>query len=661
MNRLLRAIAAFRAALREEVPPPSAEGAGGSSMGGWPPEARRETPKANPAYIAISLVVSALLITAVGGGLLWHFQRQQEQQARAAYAAAIERLWTENSLILDDSKKFLLDQPDLEEGEKRLKSHAQFFRATKQVLYSPDKETPLVLPSEKAEDLSKLKDLLDAWSALHAAPWKKLQAEADRATAESLYAAAHEWEQARHATWKQLRTFLDLQNLPLPPGTVVQPLKNIAKEALRRTEPDRYTCMQWSDLFDLMERQNSLMDPEARLWLRLWLDLGGPAYPAALEKIFADSSLPVWLRARALAVKTQKDKDGTDLQAEQNKETVPARPPEPPKPGVVFEDADAFPPTHDIHVLLFKFGEDLSGKIAGLNVAPDMQLLAGDAWDASPAPEGRTVIEKGRMNPMMPIRMGDKETLVFGASVVAQPNEFVRFSIVGTLRSIPDHYRMSDHGLRLVGRSNDGRQVLFDLRLIPARTVVTRPVFTQEIPATADNASSPTLRMPPGFIPRLHLLGMGDVVYCLRLDGTASEQRIFDLKLTADSSFEVVSPDAKSGLLGNLAQVRSKIAELEAGLQKDAADIAALATSKLSQAEKDARVGAYFNTQLQKENQLQSLRAQLQSLEGRQSPHFDLMPGHYTLLLDQPSGKYELCKLNVSPAAKPSTSKPSPL
>ena len=658
MKRLLRAIAAFRAALQEEVPASSMKDADVSSMGSLPPETRKGAAKANQSYIGISLAVAVLLIAGVSGGLLWHFnQQQQENQARNAYETAIAKLWKENGLLLlDDTRKFLQDQPVLNEGNKLLNSHEEFFRSMKQVLNHPGTPSPS-LATDNKDDLKKLKELLDEWSKLHQNLWEKLQSEKDTATVSSLYEAFRKWENLRNATWKKLSDFIDLKATPPLSDELLQPLKTIAKAALSREEPARDTRTTWADLFELLERHKSPMDAEAQGWLKLWKDLEGPTRWIVAEKSYADSALPAWLREKAVRVK-QQQQNNLDKMVDQGKKPSPDQTKEPQKPQIAMEDADAIPAKHDIHILLLNSGEDATSKITGLKVAADMQFYVGAAWDMHPNPDAKTEPKDGELKHWMSVSIDGKDEINFGSSRFAKLEEMIRISSTGTLLSLPEQYRNAANGLRLVARSKDTVHVLFDLRLIPIRSVVSKPIFAKEIRATVDNSSTGTLLLPAGFLPRLHLLGQTHMIYSLRLDGTAAKQKFFELKPPVDSSFEMLPPVGKTSLGHNLQDLRRQIAELEAGIVKDEADLVALENSKLFPREMDHSRENYKKCRSDKVTKLQALTAQLQSLEVQKPVKFDLMPDQYTLLVELPNNKIELCKLNVTPASKSSTSKP---
>ena len=322
------------------------------------------------------------------------------------------------------------------------------------------------------------------------------------------------------------------------------------------------------------------------------------------------------------------------------------------------EDADALSAKNDIIICLLNSGEDPTSKVTGLKVAADMQLYVGAAADAHPKPDGKTEPKDGELKPWMSVSIDGKDEINFGLSRFAKLEEMIRISSTGSLLALPEQFRNAANGLRLVARSKDTVHVLFDLRWLPISSVATKPIFAKEIPASVDNSSAATLLLPAGFLPRLRLLGQTNNSYTLRLDGTAAKQKFYELKPTVDSSFEVLPPVERTTFGPNPQELRRQIAELEAVIQKYDADLAALESSKLSAREKDIRRERYTKGRADKELRLQALTAQLQSLEALKPVKFDLMPDHYTLMLELPNNKIEICKLNVTPASKSSTSKP---
>ena len=440
------------------------------TMGGWSPETRQRTPKGSRSYIGVSLAIAALLIAGVSGGLLWHFnQQQQANQVRNAYETAIAKLWKDNGiLLLDETRKFLQDQPALNDGNTLLKSHEEFFRSMKQVLNQPDKQTPLTQLTENKDDLTSFKKLLEEWAVLHKTPWASLQNEKDTATAASIDESFRKWERSRKATWEKLKRFLSLNAPPLLSDELLQPLKDVAKEALKNKEPERGSRESWKELFTLPD-QKGQMDTQVQRWLTLWGDIDANSITIAQEAS-DDNSLPVWLREKALRVKQQ---NNPDKMVDPGKNPSPYPTKEPPKPKIAMEDADAIPAKHDIHICRFKSPEDKSpgdpiSMVTGLKVDADMQLYVGAAADVHPNPDGKTAPKDGEVKKWVTVKLDGKSDIIFGPTITSQQN--FQFSIEGKLIAVPESLRNSPAGIRLVARSKDGTNVLFDLRILPSKS-----------------------------------------------------------------------------------------------------------------------------------------------------------------------------------------------
>ncbi len=318
------------------------------------------------------------------------------------------------------------------------------------------------------------------------------------------------------------------------------------------------------------------------------------------------------------------------------------------KKTVAIEDADSMNAKNPIYIHLLQPSEDLAGQLTRMPVEADMQLYVGGAWDMHPVPDARAEDKDVQLNKWSPTSLDSKREIKFGPKLIAQLTEMILFSDEGKLISIPEESRQSPNGVRMVARSKEGTRVLFDLRLIPINKV-SKPIFTQVIESSVDNTAAVTLRLPEGFLKRLHVAGQTSG-YSLRLDGAASEQKIYDLKLTGDSTFTVLPPQAKMTPGNNSAQIKQQISELEAGIRKDEADLAKNEGSNSPARIKNENKANYEKAKTEKTIKIQALQAQLQSMEGAPTPmHFNIAPGVYTLLLGQPN-MIELCKLNVVPA-----------
>ncbi len=169
-----------------------------SPMGAWSPEPRRKAAKSNKSFIGISLIIAAVMIVVVVGGLL----RQNNLQvlARADYEQEISKTWKNHQLVLTETRKLLEEQPDIVEGTALLKSHEDFFRSMQQILKQPGAPTELPFPAHAKDDLRDLKKLLEEWAELHVSPWAKLQSSQTTVTALDILEAYRKWQDSRTAT-----------------------------------------------------------------------------------------------------------------------------------------------------------------------------------------------------------------------------------------------------------------------------------------------------------------------------------------------------------------------------------------------------------------------------------------------------------------------------
>jgi hypothetical protein len=625
-----------------------------SPMGAWSPEPRRKAAKSNKSFIGISLIIAAVMVVVVVGALLR--QNNLQKQARADYEQKIAATWKNHQLVLNDTRKLLEEQPDIEEGTALLKSHEDFFRSMKRMLKQPGTSIELPLPAHTEDDLKDLKKLLEEWAELHVKPWTKLQSGQATVTALDILESYRKWQDSRNATWKQLTHSLSLQDIPLPGEELVQSLKDAAREVLRHAEPARDTRAQWEEVFKLPgDPQNSTV-LEVQQWLKLWaaLDDAGPQSHATAQTAASNNSLPKWLRVKAAGLKQRPDKRNEPKMALKTDEP---RTQVAPKPVVMIDDADAVSATNHIYLCLLQPNEDPAGKITGLKVSDDMQLFVGNAWASHPPPDGKTESKEGELKKWLGVSSDDKDKFKFFPTLLANVALKIAFSNDGVLTAFPEELRKSPNGIRIVARSRDGLHVLFDLRLIPVSSAFSRPILTQVIETTVINAATVTLNLPPDFLSRLQFVGQKDPVYALRHDGPADQKKFFNLKSTGDSSFQVIPPVIQNGSALSKQEIKKKLEELDASIAKDDEYLAKNESSKEPAKIKAENKNRYEQSKAKKEQERQEWQTKLQNLEGNAPPHFDLMPGNFILALEQPN-KIELCKLKVVLPSGHSSSKP---
>ena len=622
-----------------------------ATMGGWSPERPQRAAKGSRNYIGISLAIAALLIVGVSGGLLWHFnQQQQALQSRNAYETAIDRLWKENGiLLLDDTRRFLQEQPVLNEGNTLLKSHEEFFRSMKQVLNRPGTTSP-PLPLDNKDDLKKLKELLDEWSKVNQDPWENLQSEKATATVSSLYKVSRTWENARNAIWTKLKGVIELKATAPSSDELLQPLKDIAKATLKREEPARDTRAIWVDLFDLLERHKSPMDAEALSWLKLWIDLDGLSQLAVAEKNFDDNTLPAWLREKAKQVKQQ---NNSGKMVDPGKKPGPDPTKEPPKPQVAVEDADALTAKNDILICLLNADDDPTRKVTGLKVAADMQLYVGAATDAHPKPDGKTEPKDGELKKWVAVKLDGKSDIIFGPTITSQQN--FQFSIEGKLIAVPESLRNSPAGIRLVARSKDGTNVLFDLRILPSKS---SPALLLPFVLKTALVISPEFVESPELGQLLNHLRFIDRTTQYKLRPPLNLEEPWDISLqkeqcilSAKHSMPITNNQEATILKARVQSIKDGIKSLQ-GLK---------AGLNVKQSDYGSRVNKYDRDIAAKEIDLAEAESKLAELEKpKELPKPKPPIGDCTLFaIPAPGIVIDICKVQILPSAKqPANPKP---
>lgn len=480
-----------------------------SPMGTWSPEPRRKAAKSNRSFIGISLIIAAVMTVVVVGALLR--QNNLQEQARAEYEQKIAATWKNHQLVLNDTRKLLEEQPDIEEGTSLLKSHEDFFRSMNQVLNQPATFTELPLPAHSEDDLKDLKKLLEVWAELHLKPWTKLPSGQTTVTALDILEAYRKWQDSRNATWKQLSHSLSLKEIPPPGEELVQSLKDTAREVLRQSEPARDTRTQWEEVFKLPGDPKNSTVLEVQQWLKLWaaVDDAATQSRASAQIAASNNSLPEWLRAKAAGLKQRPDNKNEPKMAVKTDEP---RTQLAPQPVVLIEDADAISAKNPIYLCLLKPDEDPAGKIAGLKVSDDMQLFVGGAWELHPPPDGKTEPKDGELKKWPSVSLEGDEQLKFGISLFAKLNEMIVFSKDGKLTAIPEELGKSPEGVRIVARSKEGTKVLFDLRIFKSsagQSALLPFVLKATLVESPEMVESPELsallNRLPGFAPAFQL------------------------------------------------------------------------------------------------------------------------------------------------------------
>jgi hypothetical protein len=623
-----------------------------SPMGGWSPEPRRKAAKSPKSFIGISLIIAAVMIIVVVGALLR--QNNLQAQARADYEQKISQTWKNYRLYLNDTRKLLEDQPDIEEGAALLKSHDDFFRSMQQMLKQPGETIELSLPAHAEEDLKDLKKLLDEWVELHVSPWEKLQSGKATVTAPVILETYRQWQDSRTAKWKQLNDYLISKDIPPPDDAVVQSLKATAKEVLRHAEPARDTRTNWEEVFKLPGDSKNSSAAEALQWLQLWAELDDAdanSYATA-QTAASNGSLPEWLRKKAEGMKQRPDKKNEPKMAGK---TDKPRTQVAQKPVVIIEDADAVSATNPIYLYLLQSTEDSVARIAGLQVSPDMRLFVGTAWERHPTPDGKTETKNGELKKWLSVSPDDSEELKFGPSLFAKLNEMILFSKDGRLTAIPEELRKSPDGVRIIVRNKEGSKVLFDLRIFKptaSQSALLPFVLKASLVESPERVESPELGALLSRFPSIH----GTFQFKLRSPLNLGEP--WDLTqqdgkwiLSQKQPTSVQNAQAIKLLVNLIQALLDGIKSLENHkelLLKNQSG------SEAKQSGSEAKIKQYDDGIASKQSELAEAKAKLAALKQPKELSKPILPsGEFTLYASPKAGtEIDICKVQMVPPAK---------
>lgn len=622
-----------------------------SPMGAWSPEPRRKAAKSNKSFIGISLIIAAVMIVVVVGALLR--QNNLQEQARVDYEQKIASTWKNHQLVLNDTRKLLEEQPDIEEGTALLKSHEDFFRSMKQMLKQPGTSIELPLPAHTEDDLKDLKKLLEAWAELHVSPWAKLQSGQATVTAVDILESYRKWQDSRTATWKQLTHSLSLKDIPPPSEELVQSLKDAAKEVLRHAEPARDTRTQWEEVFKLPGDPKNSTVLEVQQWLKIWaaLDDAGPQFHATAQTAASNNSLPEWLRDKAAGLKQRPDNKNEPKMAVKTDEP---RTQVAPKPVVLIEDADAVSATNQIYLCLLLPNEDPAGKIAGLKISDDMQLFVGNAWASHPPPDGKTEPKEGELKKWLPVSLEGDEELKFGTSLFAKLNEMIVFSKDGKLTSIPEELGKSPEGLRMVARSKEGSKVLFDLRIF--KSSAGKPALLPFV-LKASLVDSPEMVESPELGALLRRLQVVNAASQFKLRSPLNLEEPWDATLQdgkwilSQKQLTSVQNTQAMTLLAN--QIQALLYGIKSLQNHKRELLKNQSGSEAKQSGSESKLKQYDDGIAAKESELAEARQKLAALkQTKELPKPSLPSGEFTLYASPKAGtEIDICKVQIVPSA----------
>lgn len=616
-----------------------------SPMGGWSPEPAHKAAKPARSFVGISLIIAALMIVGVAGALLR--QNNLQVRARSDYEQKIAKVWKKHRLILDDTRTLLQEQSAVEEGTELLQSHEEFFQNMQQVLHHPRAPVTLSLPAQTQEDLRDLKKHLDEWQDLHASPWSSLQSAQATVTASDILEAFRKWQESRSAKWKQLADAMHLEAVPPPDKELFQSLQDIARQALSRAKPAHDSRSKWAEVFALPGAPQSSSVIEAQRWLKLWQELETPggSSDAAAQTAASDTSLPEWLRTLATEKKQPHDSKNEPKMAVKADDNPPQKVPE---PVIVIEDADSVSATNKIYLYLLTQDEDPAGKIAGLQVSPDMPLFVGTAWEKHLLSDGRAESKNGGLKKWLPVPAETSEVFKFGPTLFAKLPEMIVFSKDGVLTALPEELGKSPDGVRIVARSSDGKKVLFDLRILKpqAGQQVLLPFVLKAVQVEAPELGD--------LLSRLSFL---NATVQFQLRSPLNLEAPWDVNLQ-DGKW-VLSQKQTAPVTNNLetARLNNHIQALQDGI-KSLENLVKLVAKGDHNGE--AKLKQYNDGIASKQSELAEVRKKLAELQlPKELPKLNRPSGEYTLSASLKAGtEIDICKVQITPPEKTPVNNP---
>ncbi|MGV3662957.1 MAG: hypothetical protein ACO1TE_22420 [Prosthecobacter sp.] len=452
-----------------------------SILGGWLPEPRVARPKPRPEQRrpARPLLMAAGVAVLLAGALLTgrHFfsQRAEKSKADAHLQEQIETTWQRQGLRLDETRRWLArTAEDPARGEQLVREHLALLQDIQECLAGRRARQVAGFPVETRDDLRSLASAVAAWldfEAAQAAPaWN---AESPPAL---MKADVESWQQRRREAWEAVSGHFTTQR-PLPAATAgTQRFSSTALILLSRGSRPRGTAAEWLALFEALEQRKS----EVPAWLPQWARLDSLDENASLaelrrvsDALSITAEVPVWLnveaarrqKAAVAAVATV-----AEPEAEAEK-PVPGASVEISSPPPELEDADAVDAAHPIILVLAPGGDSLSEALGadGLRLQDEplpaeMQVYFGDLSQAASfvwTGESTDVAAHDELKRWSGIPLGGLKMSYAESFQKAAPGSTIEFQPAdSSLCALPSR----PAGARLLGRSADGAQVLFDVR-----------------------------------------------------------------------------------------------------------------------------------------------------------------------------------------------------
>lgn len=585
-----------------------------TTIGSWSPESRNKSPKKSRKPLAMALVLVAVITASTTGLYLW--QHITEKKERTAFQGEIKEVWESHGLALKKTREVLGDELEVENGRAMLRSLDAYLKVVRVVLKNPESKKGPPLPENTGRwpDFEELQDAFDKWMQVNEQGPMNVAT-----TATNLRLAYDEWLAKRQSCWKTLSNYLKkIGSIPQVDSAVLAQFADTARAALHDKQPDEADVLEWELL------NERLKDKMINAWLKVWKELGGGGKQRVAENAQKDDSLPPWLKTsskkvlesiRAISVLADKAKKQRDMEAEAASIAASVK--------QKTEDADSLDAKHPIYVFLSV--DDARTKIQQIKAG--MRVYVGAVGDKNTLTEERPEPQTGELIAWVEHLESSKTRWIYGESKAQQnKSDLLEFDEAGTITRLPA--RAKD-GLRIVARSKNGTEVLFDLRVLPATSSLTAPLLAFVPSIQIVNSDPEELRNLGKLTKRLFFNGFKEVKYKI-LSLKEGVQKPLEITRQNNDDYKLTSSDQPANPpTKNNTKLTKQIEDLQQGIK-------ALEKLKNQTNKKDSeytnKMAGYDSDIAKKNDEITRLKSQNANVEQPQvQPAFHFEEGKYTL------------------------------
>lgn len=584
-----------------------------------------------------TLFVAGVLLAAASAWLLDKLGQQGHEPAAASLERRIDDLWSKHHLKLEDTREWLRQEASRSESaDVLISSYEECLKQIRASLTKPQSAQAITTPVRTLDDFSEMLEAHGDWlrkhALIHVPPDWKIRRPSD------LRIMLERWDDEQKC-WRRLAE--NFTKEPPVDQSGQEQLVQLVMHTLEGNAPPAGSPAEWRNLLaHLGETQRPEWLPE---WSKLESHgntLSAEGLQAMMKRVTRQRHVPEWLKVRisqklqAAAKIGAKEKTGSE--AKPAVTVMPAALPD--------ASPDAADASHPVYILTVKDGEAIAGELAKLPelpVKPVMTLLLGGV--VSHAQD-----------------MGEKWKLIGNAYRQSiRSDESIAFN-GGRITHMPERL----DGCRLVAHSEDGRRVLFDLRII-TRNSKTQGLLLDfdSIPVlqTAFTDNGVNLTMLVGIIRRLQWIDMPTPQFQLRFegkDGTASEQKLYFVKVAKEDDHVTLFSGAATDFTAvEIRRLMMAEAELLEGIKKDREFIRNMNPRISGREKKEAELRASIS---EKEIKLTGVAGEIEALQRRAMPVGILPAGTYTLL-EMTGALRNICKINIMRGARmPASGKGNP-